>query len=336
MTRSNYFGISRKMQSNLSIKKKLNSFFYHSLNKKFAQHNQNLLNKDIINHPLLFLLESYVKNNNPLKKKILNNILKLNSIKKNLLFKYPSIIQNKIFLEIPETRGMILKLDKRFSTKDEKYFYKIYRFLYLKMGFEWRQLIKFVKVITFVKFPGRTDTNYFSGSFSAAIGSMHTCKPLSYYNVLECLTHESSHFWLNMLEEDKELAIKGWTKNIYCSPWRQDKRPISGIIHGVFVFSRVILALDKFLRIKKKIYSPKNIIVKRIAYLIAQVKEGAKEVSECKDVTTIGKTINIMSILSIKKIEKKIPKKLLSKFDQIVTNRRREKIEFWNKEKNCK
>jgi hypothetical protein len=58
------------------------------------------------------------------------------------------------------------------------------------------------------------------------------------------LLHEYSHIKLHLLSDcdpllDPEHHGDGWTKTYYYSPWREDPRPIKGILHGFFVFVEV-------------------------------------------------------------------------------------------------
>lgn len=62
--------------------------------------------------------------------------------------------------------------------------------------------------------------------------------------IAEQLTHEVSHAHLFALQEsDPLLAAEahgdGWGEPLVYSPWRDDARPLNGLLHGAVVFSRV-------------------------------------------------------------------------------------------------
>lgn len=62
--------------------------------------------------------------------------------------------------------------------------------------------------------------------------------------VAEQLTHEVSHAHLFALQEDEPLLAPdahgdGWGTPLSYSPWRDDPRPLNGLLHGAVVFSRV-------------------------------------------------------------------------------------------------
>ena len=234
----------------------------------------------------------------------------------------PSICQIEVLVKVPETRNMELKLDKKFNKKDAEKFFKILKKLINCLGKDWYNFIKIIKYISIVKFEGRTDAKYFSGTFTDALGSIHMCKPFTELNILECLTHEASHFWLDKLEKNnKEFAKNGWVNNKYYSPWRKDKRPISGVIHAVYVFSRVASALVKYFEKNKK-----KKILDRAAYLSAQVRQGIQEINNCSEVKTLGKEINLISLKTIECVEQIIPNNILKKNFVIVENKRKQKI----------
>lgn len=62
--------------------------------------------------------------------------------------------------------------------------------------------------------------------------------------VAEQLTHEVSHAHLFVLQETEPLLEPashgdGWGEPFVYSPWRDDARPLNGLLHGAVVFSRV-------------------------------------------------------------------------------------------------
>jgi hypothetical protein len=62
--------------------------------------------------------------------------------------------------------------------------------------------------------------------------------------IAEQLTHEVSHAHLFALQESDPLLAPeshgdGWGDPLVYSPWRDDARPLNGLLHGAVVFSRV-------------------------------------------------------------------------------------------------
>jgi HEXXH motif-containing protein len=68
---------------------------------------------------------------------------------------------------------------------------------------------------------------------------------LSPIRVAESILHESMHLLLTLIEQIHPIVNQGSTETYY-SPWRDEDRPIRGVIHGLFVF-RAILEFYKIL-----------------------------------------------------------------------------------------
>jgi HEXXH motif-containing protein len=54
----------------------------------------------------------------------------------------------------------------------------------------------------------------------------------------EAIVHEFGHTELNTLMDTEMLSSEDTRERFY-SPWRSDPRPLSGLIHALYVFSRV-------------------------------------------------------------------------------------------------
>lgn len=61
---------------------------------------------------------------------------------------------------------------------------------------------------------------------------------ISSLRVAESILHESMHLKLTLLEGVIDM-VKTDTPNVYYSPWRDEKRPAQGILHGLFVFKAI-------------------------------------------------------------------------------------------------
>ena len=91
----------------------------------------------------------------------------------------------------------------------------------------------------------------------------------------EAIVHESGHMLLNMMTDVTPIVLNDDSETYY-SPWRQDPRPISGLIHALFVFSRVHLFLSKTNGEKfdsEDIESRKVLILHRLKLGLSQIKQ---------------------------------------------------------------
>jgi hypothetical protein len=66
------------------------------------------------------------------------------------------------------------------------------------------------------------------------------------YQLAEAIVHEYSHNLLNMVINSGEI-FEGHvpSENTFYSPWREDPRPITGLLHAVFVFLNVSELLER-------------------------------------------------------------------------------------------
>lgn len=61
---------------------------------------------------------------------------------------------------------------------------------------------------------------------------------ISNLRVAESIIHESMHLFLTLIESQVDLILLGSTSTHY-SPWRDEPRPLRGVLHGMFVFKAV-------------------------------------------------------------------------------------------------
>ncbi len=138
------------------------------------------------------------------------------------------------------------------------------------LGPSWERFISPIKTVSFVSVQGVRGIPFFSGSNNDLFGAI-ICSPQDEaWITAEVLTHEAAHMWLSLMEDDEELATEGWTGEAYYSPWREDLRPIAGLIHGVYVFTSVANVLAIWIN---RGQAPEALI-KRLAFVIEQVLEG--------------------------------------------------------------
>lgn len=62
--------------------------------------------------------------------------------------------------------------------------------------------------------------------------------PDSILRVAEGILHEAMHLKLSLIEEVVPMINKG-TTHTYFSPWRDELRPVRGVLHGLFVFRAI-------------------------------------------------------------------------------------------------
>ena len=96
---------------------------------------------------------------------------------------------------------------------------------------------------------------------------------LSDLRVAESILHEVMHLYLTLIENKNDLIIPG-SKETFYSPWRDEQRPLRGILHGLFVFR----AIKNFYTILLKKPFGKEVNV----YLSKRISEIEKELSILK------------------------------------------------------
>lgn len=299
------YNIKKKAIQNHKKITNINKIFLSSLKRELQSKKikNNIKIKEDASNPLTNLLYSNLKNNNKkIAKKCFNSLLNItNCNKKEKLFKskkFPSIYQNNLLIDLEETRNHKLKLDKTINIKEVKKIYRLLNKLEKYLGKEWINLIRVIKYMTIIKIKTKANTDNFSGTSTNSLGAIHFCKPFTEIKLLECITHEASHIWLDRLEYNGlELAKNGWTQNKFKSPWREDKRPISGIIHAVFVFSKVCIYLIKYYKKTKNLNA-----LRRIIYLSSKIDTGLNTLKKCNSITPLGKKINTISYKYYKEI----------------------------------
>jgi HEXXH motif-containing protein len=145
-----------------------------------------------------------------------------------------------------------------------------------------------LRTLTFVDV--KTDGEYFSGSGWDLFGAAHISSNLQVDALGEMLVHESEHARLHLLELMQPILDKSCeSRTRFYSPWRADPRPIYGIIHGVHVFSNVVLFLVQFLN--RGPTERHHIVTKRLALVHAQVARGLEELQNHGTLTSAGTAV---------------------------------------------
>jgi hypothetical protein len=201
-----------------------------------------------------------------------------------------SVIQNSILLPTQETRGEQIIIDVNWNGYTNVSFDEHLNYFGSILGSDWIDFISIIRFITIIKISSWPELPYFSGSTSDLWGAMHMCAPRYEEVIAECITHEAAHFWLNLADEVNPISLDSWGRAEWLSPWRHDKRPIGGVIHGVFVFSCVALVLA-LLFAKSKNADTQLRLRRRIEKVTSQVHEGAQECLRSGLLTEVGESI---------------------------------------------
>ncbi len=121
--------------------------------------------------------------------------------------------------------------------------------------------------------------------FSIFVSVCENESPFSDLRIAEGVLHEAMHLKLSLLEDVTQL-VKPYSGNLYFSPWRDERRPAQGVLHGLFVFKAII---DFYCSLSKD-----NLNDFEISYLAdrkAQIASEIKQLNEfpsCIDLTVYG------------------------------------------------
>lgn len=74
--------------------------------------------------------------------------------------------------------------------------------------------------------------------FSIFVTVCEEDSPPADLRVAEAVLHETMHLQLTLLESVMDLVLPG-SLALYYSPWREENRPVRGVLHGLFVFRAV-------------------------------------------------------------------------------------------------
>ncbi|MES2381258.1 MAG: HEXXH motif-containing putative peptide modification protein [Bacteroidota bacterium] len=119
--------------------------------------------------------------------------------------------------------------------------------------------------------------------------------------VAESILHEAMHLKLTLIEDITPLLLLD-TGNRYFSPWRDEKRPARGVLHGLFVFKAI---LDFYKEIRP-IYTQNDEVISYLDFRIKSIRSEINSLADFPsnpDLTEYGEMIafNIVrpSLLSI-------------------------------------
>ena len=183
------------------------------------------------------------------------------------------IAQDTRMLPAQETRGQTIVLAPM-DAPAQAGFHDDLAGLSATLGPSWSAFISILSAITFVDVASTPGLPFFSGSSNLTFGAMHMIHSRKAPVLAECITHEAAHTWLGLVDGHDCLARDMWNEASPCvSPWREDPRPIGGVIHGVFVFSCVLVVLARLIECSS---GTDEVVAtrKRMARIASQVEEG--------------------------------------------------------------
>lgn len=103
--------------------------------------------------------------------------------------------------------------------------------------------------------------------------------------VAEGILHEAMHLKLTLIEEVSAL-VNTQSNAVYPSPWRDEKRPAQGVLHGLFVFRAVYDFYKQFFSLATNALE-KDFLLFRIEQLQDEISTLAS-FANCPDLTPAG------------------------------------------------
>jgi hypothetical protein len=113
---------------------------------------------------------------------------------------------------------------------------------------------------------------------------------ISDLRVAESILHETMHLMLTLIENQYDLIVPG-SKETFFSPWRDEQRPLRGVLHGLFVF-RAMLELYNILK-KLELFADINEYIECRIIKIEDDINSLKEFAAATDLTTDGAILTI-------------------------------------------
>lgn len=110
--------------------------------------------------------------------------------------------------------------------------------------------------------------------FSIFLSVCEDDSTISNLRVAESILHEAMHLKLTLIENTVPL-LKPNDHSVYYSPWREDERPVGGVLHGLFVFKAI-------LEFYKELYKTKKLL-EADHYINTRNSQVKKEIAQLKD-----------------------------------------------------
>jgi HEXXH motif-containing protein len=133
--------------------------------------------------------------------------------------------------------------------------------------------------------------------FSVFVTVGEDCSTISSLRVVESLLHEAMHLKLTLIEQEVAL-VQPTSQSLFYSPWRDELRPVRGVLHGIFVFAAV---REFYQQIRQHVgASPAATFVTDRIESITQELELVCNFTETPDLTDAGQVL-ACSLLSLEK-----------------------------------
>lgn len=132
-------------------------------------------------------------------------------------------------------------------------------------------ILKIVKSIQLIKAEySETDVSYSHPEipFSIFFSICEEVSIISDLRVAESILHEAMHLKLTLIENHIDL-IQPDSKETFYSPWREEERPLRGVLHGIFVFK----AIKDFYNLLIPQYQKNPLEIKFIKFRIHEIEK---------------------------------------------------------------
>ena len=124
--------------------------------------------------------------------------------------------------------------------------------------------------------------------------------------IVEALVHEYHHHKLNAILNLDPIFVEGNAEEIYYSPWRDDPRPLGGILQGTYVFQAVLEFEHKLLRTDMPILQEKR-LQQRVYTVKKQLQTALKVLKTNAGFSSIGRGLIEGIEENIDRVEPEIP-----------------------------
>lgn len=133
------------------------------------------------------------------------------------------------------------------------------------------QLVKTIQVIR--QDDPEIDTSHTDPEipFSIFVSVCEDSSPISNLRVAESILHEAMHLKLTLIEKHIDLIVPGTEETSY-SPWRDEQRPVRGVLHGLFVFAAVKSFYESLINILDNT-STRKYLKKRISHITEEIAQ---------------------------------------------------------------
>ena len=145
--------------------------------------------------------------------------------------------------------------------------------------------------------------------FTVLVSVGPDASPVSSLRVAESLLHEAMHLKLTLLEQEVAI-VKPESQRVYYSPWRDEERPVRGVLHGMFVFAAIREFYGELGRQRSLPSSAQVFAADRVEAISAELAM-VKGFIHLPDLTVFGKRLAVGILTQEKAVENPslLPKK---------------------------